>query len=112
MAALTPQTFKRPTRPAETVEVRGLAGEEPVEVVVQGLDAGQRIDLTGTGTPSGRGDAAMRLLALSVVYVEGRAPIMDGSGWRDWSARRPDAEFAALMNVALRLSGFIDAGKG
>lgn len=111
MAALTPQTLKRPTRPAETVEVRGLAGDEPAEVVVQGLDLGQRLDLSKVSGES-HGEFAMRLLAMSVVYVADRKPVMAADDWRAWSARRSPDEFAALVNVAMRLSGFGEAGNG
>lgn len=103
MAALEPGALKRPTLPAETVEVNGLAAA-PVEVVVQGLDAGQRLDLRLQSGLS-QGDFAIRLLATSVVYVADRKPVMDDAGWRAWSARQSEEDFAKLVNVALRMSG-------
>lgn len=98
--------FSIPTLPAETVEVFGLQGDGAVGVVVQGLDAGQRLDLRLQKGLS-QGDFAIRLLTLTVVLAD-KQPLMTEAGWRAWSAKQPEDEFAALVNVSLRLSGFAE----
>lgn len=102
------QIFKRgdipePTPPEEVVEVAGGA------FIVRALPFSERFGLADEAEGKPRGWRILQILARCVLYDD-RTPVFGPEQWESYATRHRD-DATALLDVAMRLSGFGDPGK-